>query len=273
LKVSPINAEFDGGSTEIVVVDSENPIFMTCVIAYVISVVTSTNHNTFSFLILFLAMRSIFITILDSVVYECCSLFELYNILNDFSIMVSSCNQENFFYWVVFSSEPQRAREVSKSSDLFLKHAQGKNIVIKDFRNSFFPYIAIGIKEYFEQIKQEFYPDLIFTHYRNDLHQDHRLISELTWNTFRDHLILEYEIPKYDGDLGSPNFFIHLNEPICHRKIQYILDSFRTQLEKPWFTEETFLSILRLRGIESNSPSKYAEAFYSRKMVLLAEEH
>jgi LmbE family N-acetylglucosaminyl deacetylase len=175
---------------------------------------------------------------------------------------------KTLFHWVVFSSDSQRGREVSESSELFLKHAQAKSIFFEDFRNSFFPYIAIGIKEYFEQLKQEFYPDLILTHYRNDLHQDHRIISELTWNTFRNHLILEYEIPKYDGDLGSPNFFVYLDESICQRKIQYILKSFKTQLEKPWFTEETFLSILRLRGVESNSPSKYAEAFYCRKIVL-----
>ena len=124
------------------------------------------------------------------------------------------------------------------------------------------------IKEYFEQLKQEFSPDLIFTHYRDDLHQDHRLISDLTWNTFRNHLILEYEIPKYDGDLGSPNFFVHLDESICHKKIQYILNSFKTQAEKHWFTEDTFLSVLRLRGIESNAPGKYAEAFFCRKMVI-----
>jgi LmbE family N-acetylglucosaminyl deacetylase len=123
------------------------------------------------------------------------------------------------------------------------------------------------IKEYFEELKQTFSPDLIFTHYYNDAHQDHRLTSSLTWNTFRDNLILEYEVPKYDGDLGRPNFFVHLTESICRRKIAYILDIFKTQKEKQWFTEDTFLSVLRLRGIESNAPSKYAEAFYCRKMV------
>jgi LmbE family N-acetylglucosaminyl deacetylase len=172
------------------------------------------------------------------------------------------------FYWVIFSANQPRAQEVSESAGIFLRHAKEKNIVIKNFRDSFFPYIGLEIKEYFEQLKQEFSPDLIFTHYRNDLHQDHRLISELTWNTFRDHLILEYEIPKYDGDLGCPNFFVHLNEAICRRKIKYILDSFKTQAENQWFSEQTFLAILRLRGIESNAPDGYAEAFYCRKMVL-----
>lgn len=172
------------------------------------------------------------------------------------------------FYWVVFSAAQQRTREAFESANNFLRHAKDKNIVIKNFRDSFFPYIGIEIKEYFEQLRQEFPPDLVFTHYRNDLHQDHRLISELTWNTFRNHMILEYEIPKYDGDLGSPNFFVHLNESLCNRKIQYIINNFKTQNESHWFAEETLLSILRLRGIESNAPSKYAEAFYCRKIVL-----
>jgi len=111
-------------------------------------------------------------------------------------------------------------------------------------------------------------PDIIFTHCRYDLHQDHRLISELTWNTFRDHLILEYEIVKYDGDLGSPNVFVHLSEEICARKSKLLIDSFKSQHSHHWFTEETFRAILRLRGIESNAPCKWAEAFYSRKLVL-----
>lgn len=172
------------------------------------------------------------------------------------------------FYWVVFSANQQRAREASESANIFLRYAEEKNIVIKDFRDGFFPYIGLEIKEYFEHLKEEFSPDLIFTHCRSDLHQDHRLISDLTWNTFRDHLILEYEIPKYDGDLGSPNFFVHLDESICRRKIRYIVDTFKTQAEKQWVAEETFMSVLKLRGIESNAPDKYAEAFYCRKMVL-----
>ncbi|BAZ17983.1 hypothetical protein NIES4071_98640 [Calothrix sp. NIES-4071] len=171
------------------------------------------------------------------------------------------------FYWVVFSSNLQREKEAYNSANYFLKNTNIKNIVIKQFQDGFFPFIAIEIKQFFEQLKQEFSPNLIFTHYRQDLHQDHRLISEFTWNTFRNHLILEYEIPKYDGDLGHPNFFVNLNEGICQNKIKYIINSFPSQNNKQWFTEETFLSILRLRGVESNSPHKYAEAFYCRKMV------
>ncbi len=171
-------------------------------------------------------------------------------------------------FWVVFSSDKQRAQEASDSASIFLKDVKEKTIIIKNFRDGFFPFIGAEIKEFFNQLRQDFLPDLVFTHYRNDLHQDHRTISDLTWNTFRNHLILEYEIPKYDGDLGSPNLFIHLDEALCDQKINYILNSFKTQQEKRWFTEATFLSILRLRGVESNAPSSYAEAFYCRKIVL-----
>ena len=119
-----------------------------------------------------------------------------------------------------------------------------------------------------QEVSRGFSPDVIFTHYRNDLHQDHRLISELTWNAFRDHCVLEYEVPKYDGDLGSPNFFVPLSETICHNKIDHVARYYKSQRNKNWFTRETFLSLLRLRGIECNSTSGHAEAFYCRKMVL-----
>jgi LmbE family N-acetylglucosaminyl deacetylase len=170
-------------------------------------------------------------------------------------------------YWVVFSSNKQRAQEATTSANVFLKEIKAKKIIIKSFRDGFLPFEGIEVKECFEQLKQEFTPDIIFTHYRNDRHQDHRLISDFTWNTFRNHLILEYEIPKYDGDLGIPNFFVHLDEALCRRKCQYIMEAFPTQNHKQWFTEETFRSILRIRGIESNAPNNYAEAFYCRKIV------
>lgn len=170
--------------------------------------------------------------------------------------------------WIVFSANSKRANEAEKSAKLFLRNVRKKNVIIKNFRESFFPYIGSEIKEYFEEIKGEFKPDIIFTHYRHDLHQDHRLISELTWNTFRDHLILEYEIIKFDGDLGKPNFFIYLDEEISLKKIEYVLNSFKTQRSRKWFTKDAFLSILRLRGIESNAQDTYAEAFYCRKMLL-----
>lgn len=177
-------------------------------------------------------------------------------------------NDEAEVYWVVFSADGQRAKEAKKSAYLFLANANDKTVIIEKFKESFFPYIGAQIKEYFEKIKLAFEPDVIFTHYRNDLHQDHRLISELTWNTFRDHFILEYEIIKYDGDLGTPNCFVHLDERICQKKIENIRNSFKSQASRSWFSEDTFLSIMRVRGVESNAPSRYAEGFYSRKMVI-----
>jgi LmbE family N-acetylglucosaminyl deacetylase len=170
--------------------------------------------------------------------------------------------------WAVFSSTEERALEARDSADAFLTCAQEKKVVVKDHRDGFFPFLGGQIKEEFEALKREFHPDLVFTHYRDDRHQDHRLISDLTWNTFRNHLILEYEVPKYDGDLGQPNFFFPLEESVCSRKIQIIIESFRSQRQKQWFDEQTFLAILRLRGMEANSPTRHAEAFYCRKAVL-----
>ncbi len=171
-------------------------------------------------------------------------------------------------YWVVFGASQERMLEARTSADRFLESVESKTIIVKEFRDGFFPFAGSAIKDYFEQLKEEFTPNLIFTHHRNDLHQDHRTICELTWNTFRDHLICEYEIPKYDGDLGTPNLFVHLDEATCRKKVRYILDSFRSQADNHWFGEDSFLALLRLRGIECNSPSKYAEAFYCRKVVL-----
>jgi LmbE family N-acetylglucosaminyl deacetylase len=177
-------------------------------------------------------------------------------------------NQNLEFCWVAFSSGEERAKEARESAAAFLRGAKTQNIVIKNFRNSYFPFHGAEIKDFFEQLKREFVPDVVFTHYRGDLHQDHRLVSELTWNSFRDHLILEYEIPKYDGDLGVPNFFVHLDKKAVDRKIEYISRHFKSQQSKQWFDPDTFLGILRLRGVESNSPTKYAEAFYCRKVIL-----
>ncbi len=170
-------------------------------------------------------------------------------------------------YWVVLGASGQRKTEAVESASLFLANARRKEVVVKEFRDGYFPYIGTEIKDFFEELKRKYVPDLVLTHYRGDLHQDHRLVSELTWNTFRNHLILEYEIVKYDGDLGTPNFFVRLTESIARKKIQIIVECFRSQKDKGWFTEDVFSSILRLRGVESNASDKYAEAFYSRKMV------
>jgi LmbE family N-acetylglucosaminyl deacetylase len=170
--------------------------------------------------------------------------------------------------WVVFSSDSVRESEALAGAGKFLNGIQNSKVVVEKFNNGFFPYIGGSIKKYFEKIKLHDTPDLIFTHYRDDYHQDHRLISELTWNTFRNHLILEYEIVKYDGGLGSPNFFVELPIPICKQKIEYINTCFKSQKEKQWFSNETFYGLMRIRGVESNSPSGYAEAFYSKKVII-----
>ena len=170
--------------------------------------------------------------------------------------------------WVVFSSDEKRKQEALKCADAFLASVASRNVVVHGFRDGFLPYHGVEIKESFEQLKTEFSPDVILTHYRHDLHQDHRLISELTWNTFRNHLILEYEIPKYDGDFGAPNVFVPLDESVCRRKIDTILGEFQSQRDKQWFSRDLFSSILRLRGMEANACSGYAEGFYCRKANL-----
>jgi LmbE family N-acetylglucosaminyl deacetylase len=170
--------------------------------------------------------------------------------------------------WVVLGSSGQRDGEAVASAGEFLADATKKEVIVKNFRNGFFPYVGEEIKEFFETLKDRISPDVIFTHYRNDLHQDHRLVSELTWNTYRNHLILEYEIMKYDGDLGSPNLFVHLDEATCRKKVAVILDCFKTQRDHDWFTADAFWSLLRIRGIESKAPGKHAEGFHCRKVVL-----
>ena len=170
--------------------------------------------------------------------------------------------------WVVFSATPARRREARASAKAFLKGAGQQRIIVKSFRDTFFPAQANGIKEFFEELKGQVRPDLILTHYREDRHQDHRVLSDLAWNTWRNHVILEYEIPKYDGDLGVPNFFVELDEDLCQQKTKHICAHFQTQANKHWFSSETFYALMRLRGVECASRTKYAEAFYSRKIVL-----
>ncbi|HUL49081.1 MAG TPA: PIG-L deacetylase family protein [Gemmatimonadales bacterium] len=170
------------------------------------------------------------------------------------------------FTWVVLSGAGVRADEARCAASKFLGSAPA-TVIVQTFRDGFFPYDGGEIKAFFEELKQQISPDMVFTHYRADRHQDHRVVSDLTWNTFRDHLILEYEIPKWDGDLGAPNCFVPLETDTCHRKVEHLLTAFRSQTSKRWFTPETFQSLLRLRGIESGAPSGYAEAFYAHKIV------
>jgi LmbE family N-acetylglucosaminyl deacetylase len=170
--------------------------------------------------------------------------------------------------WVVLTGAGDRADEARASAEAFLAGVPQQRIVIEDFPDGFLPYSGAAVKTYFEQLKQEVGADVVFTHQRSDLHQDHRLVCELTWNTFRDHLILEYEVPKFDGDLGSPNVFVPLPDAVRRTKIEYLLRHFPSQAGKRWFQEELFAGLLRLRGMECNAPSAHAEAFYCRKAVL-----
>jgi LmbE family N-acetylglucosaminyl deacetylase len=171
------------------------------------------------------------------------------------------------FHWVVFSASGTRAQEATRAADLFTAGCE-KKVVLKDYRDGFLPYSGGAVKEFFEEMKSQLSPDVIFTHWHGDAHQDHRLVSELTWNTFRNHLILEYEIPKYDGDVGRPNLFVPLEAPLYKQKVDYLVEAFESQRAKRWFDRETFLGLMRIRGVESNSPSGYAEAFHARKVIL-----
>jgi LmbE family N-acetylglucosaminyl deacetylase len=171
------------------------------------------------------------------------------------------------FHWIVFSAAGARGLEAAKAADLITAGCD-KKTALKEYRDGFLPYNAAAVKDEFEAIKAEVDPDVIFTHWQSDAHQDHRLISELTWNTFRNHLILEYEIPKYDGDLGRPNVFVPLDKAVCQEKVDHLFAAFASQSSKPWFDRETFLGLMRIRGMESNSSSGFAEAFYCRKIVM-----
>jgi LmbE family N-acetylglucosaminyl deacetylase len=171
------------------------------------------------------------------------------------------------FHWVVFSASGTRGQEATKAAELFAAGGD-KEVVLKDYRDGYLPYSGGEVKDFFEEMKSRVNPDLIFTPWHRDAHQDHRLLAELTWNTFRNHLILEYEIPKYDGDMGRPNLFVPLEAPLCERKIDYLFEAFESQRVKPWFDRATFLGLMRIRGMESNSPSGYAEAFHARKVVV-----
>jgi LmbE family N-acetylglucosaminyl deacetylase len=170
--------------------------------------------------------------------------------------------------WVAMSSNPEREKEARASAALFLAGAAHSDVVVKEFRDGYLPFHGAEVKDFFESIKRQPRPDLILTHHRHDRHQDHRMIAELTWNTYRDHLIFEYEIPKYEGDLGLPNLFVPLSEATARRKIDAVVRSFPSQAGRSWFRGETFEAVLRLRGVECNAPEGFAEAFHAPKMVI-----
>ena len=164
--------------------------------------------------------------------------------------------------WVVLSADTKRAAETGSAARRIVGNRAEVTTIVQEFRESYFPYTAVPIKEFFGHLRGEVNPDVVFTHYRHDLHQDHRLVSELTYNAFRDHLIFEYEIMKLDGDIGNPNLYVPLDGPTARRKVRLLMECFGTQHDKRWFTEDVFLGLMRLRGVEAGAPSGYAEAFY-----------
>lgn len=170
--------------------------------------------------------------------------------------------------WVVFSAAQERAIEAKNSANIFSHGAGQINLVLYEFDDGYFPSHFMNIKTRFEYLKSVENPDIVFTHYLYDRHQDHQLISELTWQTFRDHLIFEYEIPKYEGDLSQPNLFVQLTKDVARRKIDNLMHCFGSQRAKSWFKETTFSALMQLRAIECRADSGFAEAFYVRKMQL-----
>jgi LmbE family N-acetylglucosaminyl deacetylase len=170
--------------------------------------------------------------------------------------------------WVVLGAEGERGREARASAAAFLAGAGTSEVVVQGFRDGYLPYVGGEVKDAFEELKGRVEPDLILTHARHDLHQDHRLACELTWNTWREHAILEYEIPKYDGDLGSPNVFVPLDEAAVEEKLRLLDEHYATQRGKHWFDDELFRGLMRIRGMEAAAP--YAEAFTCRKLTLFA---
>jgi LmbE family N-acetylglucosaminyl deacetylase len=175
-------------------------------------------------------------------------------------------------WWVVLGASGPRAAEAEASAREFLRGAGAGRVIVKGFRDGFLPYTGVEVKEFFEELKREVSPDLILTHQLHDRHQDHRLACDLTWNTFRDHLILEYEVPKYDGDLGQPNTFAPLPAATARHKVDALVASYPSQAARRWFAPDLFLALLRLRGMECNAPSGLAEAFHGRKLRLLGDQ-
>jgi len=170
--------------------------------------------------------------------------------------------------WVVFSADDERAGEARASAADFAAGAASLDVTVHGFRESYFPFEGAAIKQSLAALAADVRPDVVFSHRRDDLHQDHRTIGELTWNHFRDHVIAEYEIPKYEGDLAPPNLFVPLDERTAERKIELLLQHFATQRGRSWFSARTFRGLMAVRGVECNSPSGFAEAFHLRKAIL-----
>lgn len=175
---------------------------------------------------------------------------------------------DTIVHWVVFAAAGQRQEEAHASAAAFTAGAASTSVVTHSFRESYFPYVGDEIKDAFEALKADVQPDLVLSHRRDDEHQDHQTIGRLTWNTFRDHLICEYEIPKYEGDLGHPNLFVPVEAHVAERKVDLLMEHFGSQRSRRWFRPETFRALMSLRGVECNAPSGYAEAFHARKVVV-----
>jgi LmbE family N-acetylglucosaminyl deacetylase len=183
-------------------------------------------------------------------------------------LTLAHANPELEVDWVVLAAEGDRADEARASAESFLAGIGASRVELLGFRDGFLPYLGGEVKEAFEALKGLVDPQLVFTHAGYDLHQDHRLACELTWNTFRNHAILEYEIPKVDGDLGRPNLFVPLSAEVVEEKLTLLERFFPSQAGRHWFDRELFLGLMRLRGMECVAPSRYAEAFTARKTVL-----
>ena len=173
--------------------------------------------------------------------------------------------------WVVLTAQGEREREARRSATALLRGAASIDLVLGSFRDGFLPTQHAEVKQFFEAVKRRGPVDLVFTHRLEDRHQDHRLAAELTWNTWRDQIVLEYEIPKYEGDLGQPNLFVPLPPAIARRKGAHLERHFGSQRSKDWFSQETFAALARLRGVECRAPSGYAEAFHARKLTLASD--
>lgn len=185
-------------------------------------------------------------------------------------LTLARANQEAEIDWFVLAAPGERGEEARASAEAFTAGFAAARVEVHPFRDGFLPYVGGEVKEVFEDLKARVDPQIVFTHTGYDFHQDHRLASELTWNTFRSHLILEYEVPKYDGDLGRPNVFVPLTQAIVDEKLALLEEHFASQRGKHWFDRETFLALMRLRGLESVAPERFAEAFTARKVVVAA---
>jgi LmbE family N-acetylglucosaminyl deacetylase len=170
--------------------------------------------------------------------------------------------------WVVLSAAGVRAAEARRSAQALLARAKSRTVALEAFRDTYFPAQYAELKRYFEALRKKCDPDIVLSHRLEDRHQDHRLVAELTWNTWRDHLILEYEIAKYDGDLDRPNAYVPVSKALAQRKVRHLERSFGSQRSRDWFTPDAFLGLMRIRGVEARAASGYAEAFHARKLTL-----